>query len=89
MVARSAQPHRAHELGIGPTLAGVHRESESGSAGRCQRDDLKDSPMNQPVFEQPAVQTAARESAAYLSARYAWYVVALLTLAYVFSKEER
>ena len=29
--------------------------------------------MNQPVFEQPGVQTAARESAAYLSARYAWY----------------
>jgi hypothetical protein len=40
-------------------------------------------------FEQPAVQTAARESAAYLSARYAWYVVALLTLAYVFSFIDR
>ncbi len=45
--------------------------------------------MNQPVFEQPAVQTAAHESAAYLSPRYAWYVVALLMLAYVFSFIDR
>ncbi len=45
--------------------------------------------MNQSAAEQSITEALPHESAGYPSTRYAWYVVALLTLAYVFSFIDR